>query len=74
MRVQLVVFSLLSVIMALFNEEKAVSKALRRLQPYLVKNLSPDVRHELYAKDMLTWHEQETIGMYISIVEIALLL
>lgn len=51
-------------IMAVPDKAKAVSRALRRLQPFLVKNLTPDVRHELYARDMLTWHEQETIGVY----------
>ena len=44
------------------EKEKAVSKAIKRLHPYLVKNMSADVRHELYARDMLTWHEKETIG------------
>ncbi len=47
------------------EREKAASKALRRLTPFLVKNLSTDVRHELYARDMLTWHEKDTIGKEI---------
>ena len=48
--------------MAEAEKEKAVTKALRRLTPYLIKNLSTEVRHELYARDMLSWHEKDTIG------------
>lgn len=49
-------------VMAFSDREKAAEKALRRLYPTLIKKLSPDVRNELYARDMLTWHEQQTIG------------
>lgn len=48
--------------MAFSEREKAAEKALRRLYPFLIKSLSPDVRNELYARDMLTWHEQQTVG------------
>jgi len=50
--------------MAEAEKEKAVTKALKRLTPYLIKNLSPDVQYELYARDMLTWHEKDTIGEF----------
>lgn len=58
--------------MAFTVREKAAEKALKRLFPTLIKSLNPDVRNELYARDMLTWHEQQTIGeciiyIYISI-------
>ena len=49
--------------MSLSEREKAAEKAMRRLTPTLMKKLSADVRHELYGRDMLTWHEQERIGM-----------
>ena len=48
------------------QREKAAEKALKRLYPFLIKNLPPDVRHELYARDMLTWHEQQTIGRLVA--------
>ena len=51
--------------MAFTAREKAAEKAVRRLTPFLIKNLNPDVRHELYARDMFTWLEQQTIGMLI---------
>ena len=48
--------------MAFTDREKLAEKALKRLYPFLIKNLNPDVRHELYARDMLSWMEQQTIG------------
>ncbi len=50
--------------MAFTDKEKLADKALKRLYPFLIKNLNPDVRNELYARDMLTWQEQQTIGNY----------
>lgn len=50
--------------MSFTAREKAAEKALKRLYPFLIKSLNPDVRHELYARDMLTWQEQQDIGMY----------
>ncbi len=52
--------------MSFTDREKASDKALKRLYPFLIKNLHPDVRHELYARDMLTWHDQQTIGKLIN--------
>lgn len=52
--------------MAFTDREKAAQKALRRLYPFLIKSLNPEVRNELYARDMLTWHEQQTIGEFIN--------
>lgn len=52
--------------MAFTDREKGAQKALKRLHPFLIKSLSPDVRHELYARDMLTWHEQQTIGEWLA--------
>ena len=50
--------------MSLFTErEKAADKALKRLTPTFMRMLSADVRHELYGRDMLTWHEKEKIGV-----------
>ena len=51
--------------MAFTEQEKAAEKALRRLDPFLIKKLHPDVRNELYARDMLTWHEQQTAGIRV---------
>ena len=48
--------------MAYTDREKRAKKALRHLYPFLIENLTPNIRHELYAKDMLTWQEQQTIG------------
>lgn len=48
--------------MAFMDREKAAEKAVKRLYPFLIKSLNPDVRHELYARDMLTWQEQQEIG------------
>ncbi len=48
--------------MSLTEREKTAEKALRRLTPSLMKGLSPDIRHELYGRDMLTWNEKERIG------------
>ena len=53
--------------MAFTDREKLAEKALKRLYPFLIKNLNPDVRHELYARDMLSWQEQQTIGEYLII-------
>ena len=53
--------------MALTDREKAAEKALKHLYPFLIKNLHPDVRNELYARDMLTWHEQQTIGKLFNV-------
>ena len=47
--------------MALSQREKDAETALRRLTPVFDKWLSPDVRVELYGRDMLTWHENERI-------------
>lgn len=44
--------------------EKAAQKALKRLHPVLMRMLSPDVRHELYGRDMLTWNEKERIETF----------
>lgn len=48
--------------MSFTDWEKAAEKALKRLYPFLIKKLNPDVRNELYARDMLTWQEQQLIG------------
>jgi len=48
--------------MAEAGKEKAVAKALKLLTPFLTKKLPPYVCHELYARDMLTWHEKDAIG------------
>ena len=47
--------------MAFSQREKDAEKALRRLTPVFDKMLSPDVRVDLYGRDMLTWHENERI-------------
>ena len=44
------------------EKEKALEKAIRRLTPVFMRKLSPDVRHELYGRDQLTWMEYERIG------------
>ena len=44
------------------EKEKALEKAMRRLTPVFMRKLSPDVRHELYGRDQLTWMEYERIG------------
>ena len=45
------------------EKEKALDKAMRRLAPVFMRKLNPDVRHELYGRDQLTWMEYERIGM-----------
>lgn len=39
-------------------------RALRRLTPTFMRKLSPDVRHELYGREQLTWMEYERIGRW----------
>ncbi len=58
--------------MSLTEREKTAEKALRRLTPSLMKGLSPDIRHELYGRDMLTWNEKERIGENFSSTKLAL--
>jgi len=51
--------------MSFTEREKLADKALRKLTPTLMRMLSADVRHELYARDMLAWAENERIGVPI---------
>lgn len=44
------------------EREKALDRAMRRLTPTFMRKLSPDVRHELYGREQLTWMEYERIG------------
>lgn len=36
--------------------------AHRRLTPTFMRKLSPDLRHELYGRELLSWHENEKIA------------
>ena len=47
--------------MALSQREKEADTALRHLTAAFHRMLSPDVRIELYARDILTWNENEKI-------------
>ena len=49
--------------MSFTEREKAAQTALRHLNKALYKNLSADIRVDLYGKDILTWSENERIGM-----------
>lgn len=45
------------------DRERTVERAMRRLTPAFHKHMNAkDVRHELYARDQLTWVENERIG------------
>ena len=48
--------------MAFTERERAHQKAFKRLYPVLMRMLSPDVRHDLYGRDMLTWTEKQRAG------------
>ena len=52
--------------MSFTEREKAADKALRRLTTTLMRGLSPDIRHELYGRSMLTWTEKEKIGEQVT--------
>ena len=49
--------------MAFTEREKAAEKALRHLTKTFYRMMSADVRIDLYGKDILTWNENEKIGM-----------
>lgn len=49
--------------MSFTEREKAAETALRHLNKTLYKKLSADIRIDLYGKDVLTWSENEKIGM-----------
>ena len=44
--------------------EERAEGAHRRLTPTFMRKLSPDLRHELYGRELLSWHENEKIGMW----------
>ena len=49
--------------MSFSEREKAAETALRHLNKVFYKKLSADIRIDLYGKDILTWNENERIGM-----------
>ena len=55
--------------MSFTEREKAAETALRHLNKTLYKKLSADIRIDLYGKDVLTWSENEKIGMWSDVVD-----
>lgn len=52
--------------MASTQREKQAETALKHLYPIFYKKLNADVRVDLYGKDILTWSENERIGIFIT--------
>jgi hypothetical protein len=49
--------------MSFAEREKAAETALRHLNRTLYRKLNANIRIDLYGKDILTWSENEKIGM-----------
>ena len=55
--------------MATSQREKDAEKALRHLTKTFYKMMSVDIRIDLYGKDILTWTENEKIGIHLALVK-----